>query len=701
MSDTAVAATTAGAPRERLLDRLDRLPPGSVAVIVAPTGYGSSTLLRTWASTRPRVAVVSVRSPADDPLRAVTAALGAAGPTAEAIGEALEARSATLAIDDVHLLRDRTSLEVVGQVARGLRRGRLVLVGRTRPAIGLAALAVRSRLHEIAEDELRFDDTEVREVLRSLGADDADASLADLARRLEGWPAAVVLLGLAGARGGRVELDLRRDLEDYVQHIVREELDDELTQLLAEVAVLGRVHERDVVEVTGRSGTDVLLAELAGRGLFLEPVAGRSGWWRLRELVRDALSPAAGALDGARADDLRRRAAARWAGSGNADVVIEMLLEHRDPHLVLDVMASAATDRATRALLYQAWRPPAVRRLNDLLAQVPLAPLGSDLPRLVVLLGFAAPSRDLARSVRIRTAISAHVDWEAPGVPPFLQLLDAHVALQLGHLDRAAAATARAHGSMAPGSSHAALEHHLHLLDAHIALYAGDLPGAARSALAALEPGRPHHQLMEVETQCLLGMVALRTGDVAEARRRLELADATFGAEAQGETASLYPWLRITLLAHDDRLEEARAAGVEVLRDPAFELRTSADLVPVLALARVERRLGMDVSADERLERVAPLVARCSGAHLLVELVAECRGSSDPTLRPSAAGPADAELTSAERRVAAHLTGRMTLDEIARELGVSINTVKTQTRTVYRKLGVTSRRAAAALLDAT
>jgi LuxR family maltose regulon positive regulatory protein len=48
-------------------------------------------------------------------------------------------------------------------------------------------------------------------------------------------------------------------------------------------------------------------------------------------------------------------------------------------------------------------------------------------------------------------------------------------------------------------------------------------------------------------------------------------------------------------------------------------------------------------------------------------------------------------LTNRERDVLRSLPRHLTNDEIARDLFVSVNTVKSHLRSIYRKLGVTSR----------
>lgn len=57
-------------------------------------------------------------------------------------------------------------------------------------------------------------------------------------------------------------------------------------------------------------------------------------------------------------------------------------------------------------------------------------------------------------------------------------------------------------------------------------------------------------------------------------------------------------------------------------------------------------------------------------------------------------------LTQREREILGYLRSTMTADEIAAQLGVAYPTVKTHIRAIYRKLGVTTRRAAIQVADA-
>lgn len=83
--------------------------------------------------------------------------------------------------------------------------------------------------------------------------------------------------------------------------------------------------------------------------------------------------------------------------------------------------------------------------------------------------------------------------------------------------------------------------------------------------------------------------------------------------------------------------------------------------------------------------RGEPVVSPSIARRLLAELV----GRSNRELPVGAT--VDDPLTTRERMVLERVATGMTVDEVARDLGVSGNTVKTQLKGIYRKLGVHSR----------
>jgi LuxR family maltose regulon positive regulatory protein len=156
---------------------------------------------------------------------------------------------------------------------------------------------------------------------------------------------------------------------------------------------------------------------------------------------------------------------------------------------------------------------------------------------------------------------------------------------------------------------------------------------------------------------------ALRAGlperDHPRARTEVALLDTLLASASEDETTAL------------DRLEDALAAAAPWgLRRPF--LTAEAELRDLLT-RRVEWGTLTPAFALDLLERM-------TGGPLAVTVQAR-RALVDP-------------LTDREQTVLRYLTSTLTTAEIAAELYVSINTVKTHQRTVYRKLAVASRRAA-------
>jgi LuxR family maltose regulon positive regulatory protein len=138
----------------------------------------------------------------------------------------------------------------------------------------------------------------------------------------------------------------------------------------------------------------------------------------------------------------------------------------------------------------------------------------------------------------------------------------------------------------------------------------------------------------------------------------------------------------MTLLAHA-QLEHDEASAAQAL---ALARRGAAAMEVALALA-VLGELRRDPAT---LQQARAAIASCEDAGRLPELVAE----AELRLRGRAAGPRRklaGDLSDRELAVLRLLPGDASLREIASSLYLSLNTVKTHARSIYRKLGASSR----------
>ncbi|NUR92098.1 MAG: response regulator transcription factor, partial [Nonomuraea sp.] len=122
--------------------------------------------------------------------------------------------------------------------------------------------------------------------------------------------------------------------------------------------------------------------------------------------------------------------------------------------------------------------------------------------------------------------------------------------------------------------------------------------------------------------------------------------------------------------------------------------RASTDLALGFVLTVcADTLLGLgDPAGGPLLEEARAVLARCPDPGIAARHLARAESRHGLAARPAPAS--DEPLTDRELAVLRYLPTPMSLRAIAAELYVSLNTVKTHCRAVYRKLGVTDRRSA-------
>jgi LuxR family transcriptional regulator, maltose regulon positive regulatory protein len=214
-------------PRTLLVDRLLASAGVPVVCVVAPAGYGKTTLLARLAEREPRpVAWVAVDQRDNDPavlLTYLTVALdrvepidprivrGLAGPGASIVGAVPRLAAAmgamtgpvALVLDHLELLENRECLDLVAELAAQLPAGsQLLVASRARPPLPVALLRVQGRVVELGVEELAMDHQEARALLEGAGVGLDEAAVDELVARTEGWPVGLYLAALALQPGG-------------------------------------------------------------------------------------------------------------------------------------------------------------------------------------------------------------------------------------------------------------------------------------------------------------------------------------------------------------------------------------------------------------------------------------------------------------------------------------------------------------------
>ena len=312
--------------RSHLLEQLQS-PPGLVLVI-APAGYGKTTLLTTWLNTCPfPSAWLSLDHEASN-LAVFTSYLIAAIQTqfpvfgvetanmlngmalpplaviSRCLGNELAALDQDLALilDDYHVIRDSAVHELLSDLLRHPPRAlHLVLAARHDPALPLPELRARGDVLELRAADLRFTPAEtasyLRETLR-LSVDDRD--IATLNSRVEGWAAGLHLVALYFRHSGSRHLTEanwtgdNRYLLDYLTAEVLLQLPPALQEFLLKTSILDELCAPLCEAVIGSSESpgesQSSLEWLHNDDLFLSLLQDEPQWYRYHHLFREFLN---------------------------------------------------------------------------------------------------------------------------------------------------------------------------------------------------------------------------------------------------------------------------------------------------------------------------------------------------------------------------------------------------------------------------
>ena len=341
--------------RSSLIQRLARGDPRPIVSVVAPAGYGKTTLLSQWAERNGQsFAWVSVDEADNDPkvlLTYVAEALDAVEPIGERVFDALASPASSvpgsvvprlasafssmtspvvLVLDDVHVLHNSECRAALSVLADHVPAGsRLALAGRAEPPLRIARLRAEGKIMEIGPGDLSLTREEASSLLRDAGLALAEDDVAELHQRTEGWPAGLYLAALYLREGGPLAGAVvsfggdDRLVSDYMESEFLSRISRRQRVFLTRTAVLERMCGPLCDAVLELRGSAAILADLAGSNLLLVPLDRRGQWYRYHHLFRDMLLAELERLEPGLIPVLRRRAAGWYLGNGLPEEALE------------------------------------------------------------------------------------------------------------------------------------------------------------------------------------------------------------------------------------------------------------------------------------------------------------------------------------------------------------------------------------------
>ena len=314
VASAAVPAQPRGLVRPRLLALLDTGRGTGLALVIAPAGFGKTTLLDQYAQAHPGPVASYRADPADAAgghtacrlTAALRAALGRPGrpadrdPVGELLAELASVHDGTdllVVIDNVDCLIGTPGEEVVDRLLAHRPAGvRMVVAGRRMPALDL----------------LRFRTWEVERLLAAVYAEPLPFDeVALLTRRTGGWAAGLAMFHLSTR--GRPLTSRRRAVaalsgrwavaREYLARNLLAGLTTEVREFLVRTCVLDVVTAERADRLLATTGSERILDELTNRyGL---PVIVDSGSYQYHQVLRGHLAVAL-------VEDLGEAEAVRW-----------------------------------------------------------------------------------------------------------------------------------------------------------------------------------------------------------------------------------------------------------------------------------------------------------------------------------------------------------------------------------------------------
>ena len=707
--------------RSALVERLTDTE-AKLILIEAPAGYGKTILAAQWRAhtmqARP-FAWISLDEEDDEPRKLwwhITHALLRACPELDAeqilchlrgsspdiTGAAIPslvnelaglAVPAVLVLDDYHSITEPGCHEQMTFLLHHLPASvQVVLVTRADPPLPLARWRATGELAEFRAQDLAFTAAEAGPVVSALsGVELSESDLATLVGRTEGWPTGLYLAALA-LRGHHSPAAFVRQfsgasvsIAGFLAEEVLGRQPAAIRRFLARTSILDRFCAPLCDAVTGSADAAEMLATLERENAFLVPLDQSRQWFRHHHLLAQALRDQLGRTEPGIVPVLHRRASAWYRRSGLADGTIDHTLAAGDRAGAIDLIASYWHPyvMSGRTATVRGW----LRRLGD-------GAIGAD-PVAAHCAAWSAVASGDREPVRRWLPVMAASTRPGP-LPDGMQSLESSVALLQGLCGFDGLEPMRRSAEWAVELESDASQPWYALARTVLGFsryLSGDSAGAEKPLLEAVAsaPLTPVIHLLSLST---LSLTLSELGQLTRAQHEADLAISLMSSSNLGRTppASLAHAAAGAAHAGLGRLLEARSELEHALRArrrrPGISAWATIDIM--LLLTKVLIDLGDRSSAAVLAGEVSLLLttAPADDTHPLharlerLERRLEGRSPAPVLVHP---------LTEREMTVLRLLRSALSQGEIAAALDLSVNTIKTQVKSIYGKLGVSAR----------
>ena len=367
--------TRALVPRPALVERLVHGPARKLTLIRGQAGWGKSSVLAAWSATDPRAfAWLALDQGDNDPVRFFMYAIEALQTVEDSVGQrslsilrtpgvdlvdqvlpalineldALPDRS-VFVLEDYHAIENAEVHEAVSYLLDHAPASLEVVVStRVEPPLPVARLRGRGELLEIVSGDLGFSIEDAYTLLVAQQGLVLDASdVGRLVERTEGWPAGLYLaaLSLIGRDDAHEFVAAfagdDRNVVDYLTTEVLAVQTAETRQFMLSTSVLDRLSALLCDEVIDGTGSAAMLKNIERSNSFLIALDNRREWYRYHHLFRELLRNELLSIDPAGARAANRRAAVWFRERGSVSEAISHLVAAEDVEEAAELIASS------------------------------------------------------------------------------------------------------------------------------------------------------------------------------------------------------------------------------------------------------------------------------------------------------------------------------------------------------------------------
>jgi len=701
-------------PRERLLEALRTGSGLGLSLVACPAGYGKTTLLAVWRETeaaRKPVAWLTLDEGDNDPVvlwsyviealhlacpalsLPVSAQMAAAASVVQEVLPSLvneldDLGEVTLILDDFHRLSGGEARDSLAWlVDHAPPTFQVVLSTRTEPDLPLAALRAHGELLELRADDLRFTSEEADSFLNGrLGLGLMPDEVDSLLERMEGWPAGLYLTALSLRRSTDRHALVNelgassRHLIDFLEQEVLQAHDPLMQELMLRSSILERLSGPLCDAVLDQQHSAPMLDALSHSNLFLISLDDEGEWYRFHPSFAQLLRVELERREPGAAPALHRRAYAWHRDHGTTGEAVAHAIAAGDHPMAAELIEASWVSHANSG------------RYDTVLAWIRQLPeeMQSSSTRLLLvkawMLSLSAKREEAGQAIAAAERLD---EFGGAALPDGFSSAEASLTMlraccPWGDVGAQLESARRAAELEGPGSPWRPLA----CLMVGMGLYFRDQPGEGDrwfAECAALAQWNAHWPAGPSS----LAYRSLIAGDAGrlEDQRMLAQDAAELAREHHTEKANgVVPVALGVSLAARGKPEEAQRLierGVACLRSRGQSIEVAMAL---LHHGAVLRALGEREDSQAAITEARFIIGSCPDPGTL-------------TWRLRAWGPSpradtnsgDEQLTQGERRVLQLLTGKLSERDIGRELYVSHNTVHSHIRSIYRKLGVSSR----------